>query len=102
MLKDQFTSDLDFFFNSDEHASEHNIDGNIIIVIEDNDQLVKRSKLEYSGVIVGDLLYYAKVSDFLTRPKPDEVQTYDGNPYTVFDCRDDEGVYEIILKGAFS
>lgn len=102
MLKDQFISDLDFLFNTAEHASIHMINGKSISIIEDNDQLVKRSKLEYEGVIVGDLLYYAKVSDFSKRPRPEEIQNFDGDPYKVFDCREVDGVYEIILKGATS
>ena len=102
MLKDQFIADLDILFDEDEHAEMCTINGNQIIIIEDNDQLVKRSKLEYEGVIVGDLLYYAKVSDFSKRPMPGDVQVYEGDTYRVFDCRDSEGLYEIILKGDFS
>jgi len=102
MLKDKFISDLEFLFNTEEHATEHTINGKSMNIIEDNDQLVKRSKLEYEGVIVGDLLYYAKVSDFSKRPRPDEIQNFDGDPYTVFDCREVDGIYEIILKGATS
>jgi len=102
MLKDQFVADLDIIFDEDEHAELHTINGEQIVIIEDNDQLEKRSRLEYEGVVVGDLLYYAKASDFSKRPFPGDVQVYDGNTYKVFDCRDSEGLYEIILKGDFS
>lgn len=101
MLKDLFESDLNIFFDLDEHAETHTIDEKTMTIIVDNEQLMKRSKQEFEGVIVGDLLYYAKVSDFLKKPRPDEIQIYDGDQYQVIDCREVDGMYEIILKGAF-
>lgn len=97
-FKDFLQQDLGTFFNLDEFAEPHNIDGRILNIIVDNDRLMHRSKVEYEGVIVGDILYFAKAEDFPRKPKPDDIQTFDNVPCQVYDVREDMGMLEIILK----
>lgn len=48
-FKDYISSDLDMFFNLDEFAEEHNIDGKTMAVIIDNDMLQRRKMSQADG-----------------------------------------------------
>lgn len=98
MLKDYIDSDLNTFFNVSEFAEKHRIDDKEIEIILDNDRLERRSKVEYEGIIVGDILYFAKEADFIKIPKPDATQMFNNTICTVFDVRKSNGVLEVILK----
>lgn len=97
-LKDQIRSDLDIIFNLDEFAEPHKIDGRILNIIVDNDRLIQRSKKEFDGISVGEILYYVKASDYGERPEPGAPQIFDGRQMYVFDVREDSGIFEIILQ----
>lgn len=97
-VRDQIQSDLDLFFSTDDFAGPHTIDGRTINVVIDNDQLTRRSKKEYDGITVGELLYFVKAEDFGERPEQGTPQIFDGRQMYVFDCREDDGMYEIILQ----
>lgn len=97
-LKDQIQSDLVVFINTDEFAEPHVINGQILNVIVDNDRLKERSKEEYEGISVGEILYYVKTEDIGERPEEGTPQIFDGRQMYVFDCRDGDGMYEIILQ----
>lgn len=95
-FKDQIALDLPVFFN--EFAEPHNINGRTLNVVIDNDRLMQRSKKEFDGISVGELLFYVKKSDFGERPEVDAPIIFDGRQMYVFDCREDAGAYEIILR----
>ena len=97
-FKDLLQQDLNTFFNPDEFGEMHNIDGKEVNVIVDNDKLQERSKKEFDGLSVGELLYYVKVSDLIKKPIQDAPQLFDKKPYLIFNVREDNGVYEIILQ----
>lgn len=97
-FKDYLRSDLDTFFNNDEVASRHRINGRLLDVIIDSDQLMERSKKEYDGISVGEILYRVPAEIYGERPEQGTIQIFDNRQYMVFDCREDEGVYEIILQ----
>ncbi|MFO7153943.1 MAG: hypothetical protein DIU64_003140 [Caldicoprobacter oshimai] len=88
--------DLAIFFN--DFAEPHTINGKVINIIVDNDRLIQRSKKEYDGLSVGELLFYVKKTDFGERPEVDAPLIFDNRQMYVFDCREDEGIYEIILR----
>lgn len=90
--------DLSAFFNADEFADTHNIDGRDLVVVVDNDRLKERSKKEYDGISVGEILYFVKAADFGERPEEGTPQIFGGRQMYVFDAREDMGMYEIILK----
>lgn len=97
-LKDYLNADLETFFNLDEFAEPHSINGKTLNVVIDNDQLTRRSKKEYDGITVGEILYFVKAEDFGERPEQGTPQIFDGRQMYVFDCREDNGVYEVILQ----
>ena len=99
-FKDYLSQDLSTFFNSDEFAELHDINGRQFFVILDNDRLSQRTQREYEGIYVGDLLFYVSASDYGARPKPGEVIKFDQAPYEVFDVKEDGGIYEIVLKAS--
>lgn len=99
-LLDIVKSDLAIFF--DEISEKVYLDGNPANVIIDYDRLKDRSKKEYDGIYIGDLLYFAKVEDLIVPPKVGGIQIFNKKKYEVFDVRKDVGLYEIILKGNFS
>jgi hypothetical protein len=97
-FKDFVASDLNTFINIEEFAEKHNIGGRVLEVVVDDDRLQDRSKREYDGIYVGDILYMVKASDYGKIPKPNEAQMFDGKHCTVFDTRVYNGIYEVILK----
>lgn len=98
-LKDYIYNDLDVFFDADEFAEEHEIDGVRMPIIIDNDLLKEQqSKLtDPSGFIVADLLFHAKKSCFARRPEPGNLLMFDGKPRRIADVQEDGGVYTITL-----
>ncbi len=96
-LKEQIFAEMALFFNSAEFAQEATIDGKRCLVVVDNDRLMQRSKSEYEGISCGELLFYIKAADLPRKPAPESAMRFDGKPMIVFDCREDEGIYEIIL-----
>nr|DAS56346.1 MAG TPA: ATP-binding sugar transporter [Bacteriophage sp.] len=99
-LLDTFKEDLSIFF--DEISEKIYINGIPMNIIIDYDRLKDRSKKEYDGIHVGDILFFAKVDDFINSPEVDQVITFNRRKYLIFDVRVDVGIYEIILKGAVS
>lgn len=94
-FNDMAKQDLDIFFNL--FADLHDINGKQLNVIVDNDRLIYRSKKEFDGISVGEILYYVKASDFGKMPEVGSSQIFDRRQMYVFDAREDAGVYEIIL-----
>lgn len=95
-FKEHMQADLEIFFQ--ELAELHEVNGRMLDVIIDNDRLMQRSKKEFDGISVGELLFYAKAADYGERPDPGAPIIFDGKQMIVFDCRVDAGVYEIILQ----
>jgi len=98
-FKDTALNDINnIFFNADEFAESHTIDGQVVNCIVDNDRLMERSKKEFDGIYVGELLIFVKRTDIgreLTQGMPlivDKKQMY------IFSVREDDGVCEIILN----
>jgi hypothetical protein len=96
-FKNIILNDLNVIFNPDEFSDVHNINGRPMTIIIDDDQLTKRSKVEYQGISVGEVLYFVNAAEYGVIPKQEEYQEFDGRPMYVFDAREDDGIYEIIL-----
>lgn len=97
-FKTMAAADLEILFNPDEFAEPHTIDGMQRLVVVDNDRLRYRSKVEYDGVVAGDILFYVSAAGILPQPRPGDRMKFDGVPCTVFDVREDTGMLEIILQ----
>lgn len=96
--KDYMNADLIGFINLNEFAEKCNIDGKIINAVIDNDRLQERSKKEYEGINVGDILYYVSEVDLMHKPIVGAIQKFNSKSYEVFDVRRDAGLLEIIIK----
>lgn len=57
-----------------------------------------KNEKEYDGIIQADLFYFVKASD-IDEPISGEVQNIDGVFYTVLECKNNNGVYEVTLQG---
>lgn len=98
-FKDLIKNDIDsVFLNSDEFAEPHKIDNRVLNVVVDNDKLIERSKKEFDGISVGEILYFVNALDFGELPEEGRTQMFDGRMMYVFSAREDEGMYEIILR----
>ncbi len=60
-LSNQAIDDLKIFF--EDFSEQVYLNGIPIDIVIDLDRLQDRSKKEYDGIHVGDLLYYCKVND---------------------------------------
>lgn len=98
-FKEQLNQDLEqVFFNSDEFAELHIINGHKIEVIVDNDRLKEKSKKEYDGLYIGELLIMVPVNRIPFSIQQDMPIIFDGRQMYVFDVKVDMGMYEIVLN----
>lgn len=104
-FKDYLESDLDVFFNSYEFAEIHNIDGEDMLVVVDNDLIEERQKgnqqsfNDPAGVFKTDVLFIVKKTDFGEKPATGQTLEFDGKRYTVSDVEDEGNTYNISLVG---
>lgn len=99
-FKDFITRDLVTFFNLNEFAELHNIDGREVPAIVDSDILKIRSDNRYErfdGVYKGEVTVYVRASDFVNRPVFGQHLRLDGKLYLVVECNEVSGVLEIVL-----
>ena len=96
-LKDDLYNDIDvIFLDFDEFAQMHNIDGQNILVVVDNDKLAQRG--DYSGLTLGQIMYFAKVNDLKNKPKIQMKQVFDSRSMYIAECIENFGMYQITLS----
>ena len=104
-LRDDFDSDLDQMFDTEEFATVHQVDGSVMTVIVD-EELVKERQAKKSsdpdGYYVGELLFMVKKSVFGERPAIGQLINFEGITQYVSDCQEDEGMYIITLGANLS
>lgn len=99
-FKDCLKSDIATFFNLDEFAEMHEIDGYKVPAVIDSDILKIRSQNRserYEGVFKGEIAVYVKTEDLPFRPVYGQDLRLDGKLYFVVECSEDMGVLEITL-----
>lgn len=99
-FKEAAEDDMEVFFNLEEFADTHNIDGVNMPIIIDEDRLeeLKHSKDTYiEGIYKARLLFLVKKSDFGGKPAKDTMIEVDDRTYRVIDSAEDSGVITIIL-----
>jgi len=97
-FKDQVVNDNStVFMNTDEFADVHNINGQDVSCIIDNDELKKR-QAEFGGDYVGDILIYVPVEALPAKPKPEELIRLDNRQFVVESAEENMGMYEIRLS----
>ncbi|PIC80538.1 hypothetical protein CSV75_01740 [Sporosarcina sp. P18a] len=104
MFKDFATEDLNVFFNLNEMADMHELDGAelpILVVTTKADD--KLSGMPRDQIYASQEVYktyrtiYVKTSDFFI-PKIDSVITLDGKEYYVEETSDESGVIKIVVS----
>lgn len=102
-FKDMVKADVKtVVFNVDEFGTEHMINGRLLPIIIDNDELLNRQamkKLNDDGIFRAQILFYVSEELFGNRPPVKARLNLDGENYIVQDSKTDEGVHVIILEG---
>lgn len=100
-LKSLIAADIDnVFFNPDEFGEYHDIGGQKILCIVDEDIGEARSSRvaeQYDGIYSIKKLVHVRKCDLPKRPKYDDRIRFDGKPYLVIECTENAGVYEILM-----
>ena len=97
-LKDYFDSDLETFFDLDEFAVMHTVNGKSMAVVIDDDALREAQANQADGVYRAEIAFMAKKTDFGSLPAIGQIVTFDSRrTLRVIDATEDTGVYTIIL-----
>lgn len=93
------------FINVDELGEPHIIKINgkekVIPLIIDNDELLRRQSqksIHDDGIFRAQVLLYGKGSDLEVLPDVESLFVLDGKKYRVYDAKDDDGIFVIILE----
>lgn len=98
-FKEQIQKDLDaVFFNLDEFAELHRVEGEQIAVVVDSDQLNKLKKGQILGLIEADMLIMGRESDFPADLDPGRLLNVDGRELLVVNSGKDMGLVEVALS----
>ena len=102
-FKEQLEKDLDsVFFNMDEFAETHMIDGKEVPIVLDNDRIIELSMgktVETRGIFTDDILFFVQKKDLDYEPVAGQHMEFDGEMYPISDVKEDFGGYTIILTG---
>jgi len=94
-FKDQIQDDIsNIFLNEEEFAEDHNIDGQQILCIIDEDKSISNKN---DGVFLIRRSLFVKESDLGYRPVPDQKLNIDGEYFYVMDCLG-SGLLEVVLE----
>ena len=111
-FKDCVAADIDLaFFNNDEHAEMHNVDGSdYLVVIEEEDVREHSAHWEAgakqnfdTGLYDGHTILYIRTEDYGPKPKIGKQLVLDAGTdhkrtYTIALCREEAGVFRMTLK----
>ena len=95
------------FFNCEEFAEEHDVNGKKMMIIVDSMEAERRTrkqfeKLRIDGISVNVILIYVARKDFGQAPAQGRRLMLDGRPYVVEDAIDEGGVLSIELRAFVS
>lgn len=95
-FKSCLNSDMEnVFLNTDEFATQHIVNGKLMNVMVDKNELLTRNKEK--DFRPKDTLIYVKKSEFGNMPSVNGIVTLDGNKYVVKDVTNESGIYAITL-----
>lgn len=98
-FKEQIQKDLDtVFFNLDEFAELHRVEGAQIAVVVDSDRLNKLKQGQILGLVEADMLLMGRASDFPRDLEPGRLLNVDGRELIVTDSGRDMGMVEVALR----
>lgn len=96
-FKEQLMKDREVFFNTSEFAEVHEINGDKMPIIIDQDLLEERKVKHIEGTFIGEKLFLVETKYFEEAPTPDEQIILDGEYYFIVSCTEDYGIYEIVI-----
>ncbi|MGP7817767.1 hypothetical protein [Niallia sp. 01092] len=102
-FKDQLKKDLGVFFNNNEFGEEHNVNGVVIDIIVEDDDVKERSRVPVELYNMTQANYvesktlYIKCED-MDKPEPDETIFLDGVKYKVDFASEDNGMLSIHIS----
>lgn len=102
-FKDQLEMDFDnTFFNLNEFAEIHDIDGEKIPIVVDNDTLLQLNlgkTADSDGIFQDNRMFFVQKKYMPDQPVIDQIMEFDGESYRIGSVLEDFGGYTIILKG---
>jgi len=100
-FKEQLLDDLDsVFFNPEEFAETHTINGVEVDIVVDNDKLAELyiSKETHTEELFTDaIMFYVRKKDLDFEPVPGQYMKYDGRGMLISDVKTDDESYTIVL-----
>ena len=97
-FKECLHNDLDnTFFNDDEFAEKIRIDGEDILIIKDDEKLSEFNSKLSEELAEGELLFYAKISDFEEELFVGKEVVYKNSYYIISSVSENEGLYTVVL-----
>lgn len=102
-FKDVLRSDIkSVFLNFEEFGEEHEINGETVLIIIDENELTEREKRIRRGIDVElhkkQLLFYVAAEDFGPLPSPGRLLELDGKKYEITEADNEDGIYSINLE----
>ena len=98
-FKEMIRNDLDtVFFNLDEFAEHHRVEGAKIVVIVDDDRLNTLKKGQILGLVEADMLIMGREGDFPADLEPGRLLNVDGRELIVVNSGKDMGLVEVALR----
>lgn len=102
-FKEQIERDFDnIFFNLNEFAELHDIDGKKIPIVVDNETLLQMNlgkTADSDGIFQDNKMFFVQKKNLNYEPVIDQIMEFDGESYQVENVLEDLGGYTIILKG---
>ncbi|RKJ18420.1 hypothetical protein D7X48_18250 [bacterium D16-50] len=99
-FREQLSEDMAVFFNPEEFAEKHTINGVGVTPIIDNDTLAElyiQKDTETESLFTDSVLMYVQQSELDFEPVPDQYLDFDGRTYIVTDVKLAGGVYAFVL-----
>ncbi len=96
-FKGQLNQDLEHLISGMEFAQYHELGGQTVPLIIDEDELQKRQMKAAEGTYLGDLLLLVETRYLKSRPVEGKTLRLDGKIYLVVSCKEKEGLYEIAI-----
>ena len=98
-FKDDILEELDsVFLNLDEFAEEHRIEGSVIPVVMNNDQLEVLKEGQILGLVEADAVIFAKTEDLPANLDPGRLINVDGHEMIVVKSGRNMGLTEVALR----
>ena len=96
-FKAQLSQDLGNLISVAEFAQYHDLGGQQVPLIIDEDELQKRQMNAAEGTYLGDLLLLVEAKYLRVRPVEGKTLKLDGKIYLVVSCKENDGLYEIAI-----